>query len=341
LKASATVLDVPGSGFVALNMYRVFSGAAVLAALASADTCCYPACGSTGCNGADEWCSQSKGNCEGSCHGTFCPAGPGPPSPIPTPPPPPPGPGTLYCLSKDDFVVAYSEKGVTIEDGGYTIKGDCGVATKSAFNLLGGYAEFTYDVSKANPGVNTNIYTISPSFKNAGGFVKESDYCDGAINPSPWCMEDDWVESNGPCGGATTLHTVPGKGQFCGAWGCRAEYHYNGQTKKNWRVDYSQDGQMTVKHGSETVAPGALNPAAKGSDWNVVKSTMSSKGVVVYSSQWGNWVPVKSCGPAAKEPSPVIDSSQFAITGMKIFGTVVQGPEPRKCSDLLNSTVVV
>merc|ERR1712217_983530 len=51
--------------------------------------CCYSQCGSAGCNGPTEWCSQSQQNCEGSCHGHFCPAEPSPgpaPGPIPNPP---------------------------------------------------------------------------------------------------------------------------------------------------------------------------------------------------------------------------------------------------------------
>lgn len=228
-------------------------------------------------------------------------------------------------------MVAYGS-GVTLTDGGWRIKGGCGAASKSSYDLRGGYVEFTYDVSKAGKGINTNIYTISPTIK-ASGFVKETDYCDGAINPSPWCMEQDWVESNGNCGGATTLHTVEGPGQFCGAWGCRAEYHYNGETNVKWRVEYDMAGHMTVKRGGQTVSWNSLNPAAKDSDWDVSASTMESKGIVIYSSQWGNWVPVDSCGPATKEPSPILDNSEFSISGLKIHGRVVQGPEPTKCSD--------
>lgn len=57
--------------------------------------CCYSQCGSAGCNGPTEWCSQSQQNCEGSCQGHFCPAGPSPgPAPGPTPTPPAPSPGT-------------------------------------------------------------------------------------------------------------------------------------------------------------------------------------------------------------------------------------------------------
>lgn len=226
-------------------------------------------------------------------------------------------------------------------DRGWHIKGDNGAATKAAFDLRGGYVEFVYDVSKVARGVNTNIYTISPTIKPSG-FVKTSDYCDGAENSSPWCMEDDWVESNGNCGGATTLHTVPGPGQKCGSWGCRAEYHYNGQTKLKWRVEYDTSGRMTVKRGGQSVGPNSLNPGAQGSDWDVVKNTMASKGVVLYSSLWGNWVPVKSCGPAAAEPSSQVDNSEFTISGLVIKGRVAQGPEPKKCSgeDLAEDLVV-
>lgn len=235
-----------------------------------------------------------------------------------------------YCPSKDDLTVAYGS-GVSLTDGGWHIKGGSGAASKAAYDLRGGYVEFTYDVSKAGTGVNTNIYTISPTIKPSG-FVKETDYCDGADNPLPWCMEDDWVESNGNCGGATTLHTVPGPGMFCGSWGCRAEYHYNGQTSVKWRIEYDMQGHMTVKRGGETVSPGSLNPAAKDSDWAVVAKTMAEKGVVLYSSQWGGWVPVDSCGPAAHDPSPTVDNSEFSISGLTIQGRVVQGPEATKCS---------
>jgi len=294
-----------------------------------ADQCCYPSCGSSGCNGAGEWCSQSRGNCEGNCHGHFCPSGPPPPPPGPTPPPTPAPPSSLYCPSKDDLTVAYGS-GVTLMDGGWKIHGGSGAATKAAFDLRGGYVEFTYDVSKVGRGVNTNIYTISPTIKPSG-FNKGTDYCDGADNPSPWCMEDDWVESNCNCGGATTLHTVPGPGQFCGSWGCRSEYHYNGVTSDKWRVEYDENGHMTVKRGSQTISPSSLSPGAKDSDWEVVKTTMASKGVVLYSSQWGNWVPVDSCGPATKEPSPIVDNSEFTISNLKISGRVAQGPEPKRC----------
>merc|ERR1719454_997939 len=108
----------------------------------------------------------------------------------------------LYCPDAGDLSVAYGG-GTQIQDGGWSIQGDSGAATKAAFNLLGGYVEFDFDVSGANTGVIPNIYTISPSFGRE--FVKDNNYCDMGQNDSPDCLEIDWIESNGGCGGATTL----------------------------------------------------------------------------------------------------------------------------------------
>lgn len=67
-----------------------------------------------------------------------------------------------YCLSKDDLVVAYTTPGSQNQlfDGGWTSKGGGGVASKSAFNLLGGQVDFDIDLSRVHTGVNANIYTI-------------------------------------------------------------------------------------------------------------------------------------------------------------------------------------
>merc|ERR1719162_1265940 len=56
-----------------------------------------------------------------------------------------------YCPSADDLTVAYCDKNNKEEpcpqlfDQGWTIEGGGGAATKSAFNLNGGYVE--YDVA--------------------------------------------------------------------------------------------------------------------------------------------------------------------------------------------------
>lgn len=130
-------------------------------------------------------------------------------------------------------------------DQGWTIHGDGGAATKAAFNLVGGFVEYDMDVSGVHTGVNANIYSISPTIGSQG--YSGDNYCDGAVNDKPWCLEVDWIESNGNCGGASTLHTKQGPGNDgCTAWGCRASYHYNGRTSFHMRIEYGQDGSWTT-----------------------------------------------------------------------------------------------
>merc|ERR1711881_478220 len=56
------------------------------------------------------------------------------------------------------------------------------------------------------------------------------------------------------------------------------------------------------------------------------QDVMSQYGAVIYSSQWTGWVP-GSCGGDGN-----LDASSFSVSNLRITGTVVQGPEPRKCS---------
>merc|ERR1712118_319118 len=123
---------------------------------------------------------------------------------------------------------------------------------KAAFNLIGGYVEFDIDFSAVHQGVNANIYTISPPI--GGGGYTGSNYCDGADNDKPWCVEVDWIESNGNCGGATTLHTRPGPGSNgCTSWGCRQSYHYNGRTSFHMRIEYDNEGRWTTNRDGQAM----------------------------------------------------------------------------------------
>jgi hypothetical protein len=96
-----------------------------------------------------------------------------------------------YCPTSDDLLVAYGP-GVQIEDGGWSIQGDGGAATKASFNLLGGFVEFDFDVSSANTGVIPNIYTVSPDGID-GGFTSDK-YCDDGENDKPDCLK--WIGWN-------------------------------------------------------------------------------------------------------------------------------------------------
>jgi hypothetical protein len=149
---------------------------------------------------------HDDGSC---CFGCCCSGGGNNPTNPPPPPPSPPAPGNLttYCPSTNDLTVGYGN--ANLVDRGWVVAGGGSAATKSAFNLLGGFVEFDVDFSNVPTGVNANIYTISPSF---GDSFSQANYCDGQGPNGRWCVEVDWIETDGNCGGATTLHTRPGPG---------------------------------------------------------------------------------------------------------------------------------
>merc|ERR1719454_757307 len=216
---------------------------------------------------------------------------------------------------------------VQIEDGGWGIQGNGGAATKAAFNLNGGYVEFDFDVSRANTGVIPNIYTVSPD--GIGGGFSSDHYCDDGENDKPDCLEVDWIKANGGCGGATTLHTVSGTGGgACNYWGCRTTYSF-GSSSFHMKVEYGNDGKLMITRDGQQISGDSFDPPAGGGDWGTVKSTYESKGGVIYSSQWtGAWVPADFCGGGPGD----LDGSHFAVSNLRISGSVVQGPEPQKCS---------
>merc|ERR1711957_631746 len=152
-------------------------------------------------------------------------------TPTPTTTTTAPGRADLYCPSVEDLTIAYCDKSCPqLINQGWKIEGGGGAATKSAFNLNGGFVEFDLDVSNVDGGVNANLYTISPESFASDHFNKTLDYCDGAATGSDWCMEMDWIEANGHCAAATTVHTKEGPGNDgCTAWGCRTTYHFNGK----------------------------------------------------------------------------------------------------------------
>jgi hypothetical protein len=269
-------------------------------------------CGARGCADCKDDGSQGFKEC--------CGTGPSP-SPGPTPSP---GPAGQWCPSANDFTVAYGSP--HLMDQGWEIQGNGGVATKSTFNLVGGFVEFDIDFSGVDPGVNANIYTISPSVGSSG--YTPGNYCDGAKTGSGFCLEVDWIESNGNCGGATTLHTKEGPGSNgCTAWGCRASYHYNGRSSFHMRIEYGTDGSWTTIRDGQTIGGGSLSPQPSGWDWSVIKSNYETKGALIYSSEWVGWVPVDDCG---KGPGN-LDASHYKVSNLKISGSVVQGPTPRSC----------
>ena len=230
----------------------------------------------------------------------------------------------VYCPSANDLIVAYGS--ANLYDGGWYIQGGGAAATKTAFNLLNGYVEYDIDFSGTNTGVNANIYTISPKYIPSSGF-SQNNYCDGAKSGSQWCTEVDWVETNGNCGGATTLHTREGTGNDgCTAWGCKAEYYYGGRASFHMRIEFNGDGTWTTIHDGKTIGPYDLSPSPQSYDWQVLTNAYNSEGAVIYSSQWTGWVPLDSCGTSGD-----LGSSHFSVKNLRISGSVVQGPVPRLC----------
>lgn len=224
------------------------------------------------------------------------------------------------------------------------------VATKAAYNLLGGSVEYDVDFSKNKAGINANVYTISPSF--SGAYDDNTMYCDGAMPEDgsvPWCMEVDWIEGNGNCGGATTIHTVAERGgkDFCGTWGCQSEYSFNGKTIFHMTVTYGTDGSWTVKRDGQTIQVGEgqdWKPSPSAKDWAIVKSTMESKGSVIVSSVWtaaaGGWLPAN--GVCGNGTGTDVAGSTFAVRNLKITGSITNGPPPTVCgADLETETIVV
>jgi len=237
----------------------------------------------------------------------------------------------VYCPTANDLVVAYGSPSITNQ--GWTITSGGGAATKAAFNLLGGSVEFDVDFSGVNIGVNANIYTISPTFSNpSAAFDKASNYCDGqgAAGSAQFCTEVDWIESNGNCGGATTLHTIAGGGSpGCTAWGCAASYTYGGVSSFHMKISHAADGTLTVVRNGVTISQSSMSPIPALTDLSPLVSDFTKKGAVVYSSLWSGWVPSPSgCSSASTDAT----GSHFTISNLKITGSVVQGPTPTLCS---------
>jgi len=207
---------------------------------------------------------------------------------------------------------------------GWTTRGGGGVATRASFNLLGGIVEYDVDFTKTNIGVNANVYTISPTFY--GSSFTQSAYCDAQKAGNLYCTEIDWIETNGNCGGATALHTIPGTGYGCTAWGCAANFVYN-RASFHMKIVTDPNGVITVYRDGVAVSINQNgSPTAK--DWQTVKSAYQTKGAVIYSSQWVGWVPTpRGCAGANGD----LYSSVYSVSNLRITAPVVQGPIPALC----------
>lgn len=243
---------------------------------------------------------------------------------------------TKYCPSAKDLTVSYGNTNTqpTLKDQGWSISGGGGVATLAAYNLLGGYVEYDVTFSGVPTGVNANIYSISPTGIPSTGFNASNNYCDGQGGAGgasyPFCVELDWIESNGNCGGATTLHDVEGTGQSqnCNGWGCGTDYTYDDGANFNMRIEFTTDGVMTAYRNGVELGP--YYPTPQQLDWDNIKAAYTT-GAVIYSSQWVGWVPTIGDCPTNNGN---LDAAYMEISNLVVAGTVTQGPTPAACSSL-------
>ena len=236
---------------------------------------------------------------------------------------------SYFCPLATDLTVGYTASlptAVTLFNGGWNIYGGGSAATKASFNLLGGSVEYDFDVNHVDGGVNANIYSISPREIGPSGFSQEL-YCDGSKDGEDWCLEVDFIESNGNCGGQTTLHSIQGTGpDGCTAWGCAHQYTYNGVSSFHMRVTFAADGTWVTYRDGQAILPSALKPTPNATDWAIISSFYRDQGAVLYSSQWVGWVPVETCPQHGD-----LSKANFTIRNLRINGTVVQGPMPTRC----------
>jgi hypothetical protein len=300
---------------------------------------CCEACSSTvGCAGFTHNQYNGAGQKVGTCYlksacpsmqgcgtctaGTATPAAPTPPPtppvptpPTPAPPTPPPAPGaTLYCPGAADWSAEYGN--VALNGTGWSIHGGGRVASKAAFNLLGGFVEFDMDTRGALTGVNNNFYLTSPT---KAAFPA---YCD--IQQTPGCLEMDIVENNGNCVAQTTWHTTPiGRGN-CDRGGCEGQKYITGGGRFHIKAAFSADGWMTVTMDGGEIA--VSNPTPNDDAKGYVRDTLGSLGGQIHSSQWTGWVPGGNCPGGGS-----LDNSVFGVYNVRIMGAVVQGGEPARC----------
>lgn len=159
--------------------------------------------------------------------------------------------------------------------------------------------EFDMELSGAHGGVNNNVYVTFPSVVGH--------YCDSGGTGG--CAELDFAENNGNCESATTFHTDPSGGDKDGT-------QYTGAIGKSVhvRAEWDQGGDTL------SVTVNGNHYSGKG-----MGDQLKQHGAVLYSSQWTGWVP-GNCGGDGN-----LGASSFSVSNLKIQGTVVQGPEPKRC----------
>lgn len=210
---------------------------------------------------------------------------------------------TLFCPDPaNDFNMDYGNPQFT--SSGWHIQGGARVSSKASFNFAGGFLEFDMDLSGAHGRVNNNFYATFPNDGHT--------YCDSGFGCSNCCAEMDFTENNGGCWQATTWHHD------------RSGHDHDGSAQQgsissqvHVRASWSNDGTLV------DVEVGANHHSGEG-----FKDVMSKVGSVLYSSQWTGWVPGSCPGDGD------LGASSFSVSNLRLQASVVQGPQPRMCSEV-------
>jgi len=171
------------------------------------------------------------------------------------------------------------------------------------YNLQGGFIEYDVDFSGVHTGNNANFYLISPY----AGFNFGTDYCDAQT--SPFCLETDFIEANGHCGGQTAYHPQPGNsGQ------AYSQYKFK-SSRFSMKASFSADGSiMTLSSSQFGTKKMRINP-------------LSARKAVVMSSLWQGWVPMDGqCGPNGD-----LSSSVYRVSNVKIGGPYARAATQCSC----------
>lgn len=283
----------------------------------SAGDCCNQCSGTSGCAGYtwvkgnnECWLKSAVGSLTSDSDVVSGSVGSGP---GPSPGPSPSGGVVEYCPDPAQDFQEERESGaggtVTWTDDGWSIQGWLRVSSKASFDFSGGGATWSMDLSGAHGGVNNNLYVTYPGGSGNPGI---GNYCDsGGGAGIRGCAEMDWTENNGGCFQATTWHDDAGGGDHGG---------YGGTGGIGSHIDCSTSYNGDGSHVDIQIGGNHY-------DGNGHQGEMTSKGAVIYSSQWTGWVP-GDCGGGDR------DSSVYKVKNLKITAKVVSGPEPRRCHPL-------
>eukprot|EP00392_Amoebophrya_sp_AT5.2_P018525 g19083.t1 len=232
-----------------------------------------------------------------------------------------------YCPGPGDYTGAIVDPPSPHWGAGWVhAHGATGLQSNFMLNILGGRMDVDgIDYTQVAPGVNTNIYLTSPH--NIYGDAS----CDSGGKQPP-CYEMDLMEAAGSVG-------------YCTSWHFKYEGGGEMQTGRahsgilGFKYEVSPGGcstlhQVAVNPSGPTLPSSfttQYSPIGIGDACGVTARVVSSRGVMVHSSQWSGWNCHGMHGVPGGPPEGNCAASVFKIRGVRLYGSHVQGKEPRTC----------